>query len=101
MLESIAIHKCDCLATQHDHHYSSWSNPDAYHLQLKSAKVFKEHRSLHSDANCIKHDPVVPVCAASVDAKPILHSALEARQIDAAMQTLDVNALGQLELAWK
>ena len=53
---SVAVHRCDRAATEHDHHFAAVSNLDAFQKNFKSSSTFKSHRQLHRIANYIKHD---------------------------------------------
>lgn len=59
VLESIAVHRSDCVSVNVPFHYSAVSNCAAKQANLKTDKVFKLHRSLHQCANRVKHHATV------------------------------------------
>ena len=71
LIRSVAVHRSDCHATQTQHHYAATSNLAAIHAGHKSKCTFKEHRTLHQQANAVKHEASVKsLPVASGDMKP-------------------------------
>jgi hypothetical protein len=56
LLCSLAAHKSDAQSLGANIHFAGQANVLAFSQQLKSKKTFKAHRSLHQDANKIKHE---------------------------------------------
>jgi hypothetical protein len=56
LLDSLAIHKTDCLALGENVHYASHANLLAKQLGTKSKATYKQHVSVHQAANRIKHE---------------------------------------------